>query len=52
MTDHKILPPGQMKKVYGTKYAKVFAPGQQKWSLLLWWTRQKKEKMKQKKNHR
>ena len=30
MTDHKNLPPGQMKKVYGTKYVKSFLPGQQK----------------------
>ncbi|MBC8109893.1 MAG: quinol oxidase subunit 4 [Verrucomicrobia bacterium] len=26
----KPLPPGQAKKVYGTKSAKPFAPGQQK----------------------
>ena len=27
---HKSMPPGQKKKVYGTKSAKPFAPGHQK----------------------
>lgn len=29
-TVHQGLPPGQAKKVYGTKSAKPFAPGQRK----------------------
>lgn len=30
VVERKSLPPGQAKKIYGTKSAKVFAPGQQK----------------------
>jgi len=46
------LPPGQMKKVYGTKSAKVFAPGQQKNDRYYYDEHGKKRKMKHKKNHR
>ena len=46
------LPPGHMKKVYGTKSAKVFAPGQQKNDRYYYDEHGKKRKMKHKKNHR
>ena len=46
------LPPGQMKKVYGTKSAKVFAPGQQKNDRYYYDEHGKKRKIKHKKNHR
>ena len=46
------LPPGQMKKVYGTKSAKVFAPGQQKNDRYYYDEQGKKRKIKHKKNHR
>ena len=41
-----------MKKVYGTKYAKVFAPGQQKNDRYYYDEHGKKRKIKHKKNHR
>ena len=46
------LPPGHMKKVYGTKSAKVFAPGQQKNDRYYYDEHGKKRKIKHKKNHR
>ncbi|WDT67491.1 hypothetical protein [Cloacibacterium sp. TD35] len=52
IVDDRPLPPGQMKKVYGTKSAKVFAPGQQKNDRYYYDEHGKKRKIKHKKNHR